>query len=731
VNAGEERPWLDAGLPVERRVDLLLQAMTLEEKVGQTHQLANVDADRHARLLENGAVGSTLLASGVQAGNVRDTGVAAGLVNAVQRLAVERSRLGVPLLVALDVLHGYRTVFPIPLGMAATFDPDVVRRAARVAAVEASADGIRWTFAPMVDIARDPRWGRVAEGFGEDPWLASRLGAAAVEGFQGADLAAEGALAACAKHFVGYGLAEGGRDYDSVDVGATTLRNVHLRPFRACVDAGAATVMSAFNDLDGVPMTMNGRWLREELKESWRYDGLVVSDWGAVAELCAHGVAADLPEAAALAFAAGVDVDMVSEAYHRHLAELVGRGVVPLERLDDAVRRVLRVKIRLGLFERPYVDTSRAGGVTLTEEHRAAARETAAASLVLLRNDGVLPLRPGSRVCLVGPFVDAGAEMLGTWTLDGRGEESVRVSDAFRERIPSDRLEVDDARFPDAMLVRARRSDVVVALVGEHPLRSGEANSVTSLELPPGQDEWLRRLHDLGRPLVVVVLSGRPLALSWAAEHAGALVLAWHPGTEGGHAVADVLLGDVAPSGRLPVSLPRTTGQVPLHSGRKPTGRPLDPRPEAPEGRYRDALDLPLYPFGHGLTYGEVNYADLVVPATVTLGEPVEVAVTVQLTGAVEVVETVQLYLRDPVAAVTRPVRELVATARVRLTPGEARRVSLAVEQSSLGYHDATGAWCVDPGRFEIMVGRDAAHGLTATFDLVPAVTTPVAGLDP
>ena len=711
-----ERPWMDAALDVERRVGLLLGVMTPAEKVGQTHQLANLDLERHADLLAAGGVGSTLAASGPLAGNVRDAGLGAEVSNALQRAAVETSRLGIPLLFARDVIHGHRTVAPIPLGQAATWDPGLVEAAARVAAREASADGVRWTFAPMLDIGTDPRWGRVAESFGEDPVLTARLGTAAVHGFQTGDLTAVEAIAACAKHYVGYAMAAGGRDYGSVDVGPTTLRNLHLRPFEAVVRAGVATVMSAFNDLDGVPVTAHPGVLRRILKDEWGFDGLVVSDWNAVGELLEHGVAADLREAAALALPAGVDVDMVSEAYARHLRGLVDSGEVGADLLDDAVARVLRLKFRTGLFERPYTDAGRAAAVTLTAEHRQVARDCAAASLVLLRNTGILPLAPGLRVCLTGPFATAREELLGTWTLDGRGEDVVTIADALTALLGED-VVVDDARFTDLTLHLARAADVVVACVGEHPMRSGEANSVVSLDLPPGQEDWLRAVHAMGKPLVVVVLTGRPLTLTWAAEHAAALVVAWHPGVEAGPALAEVLTGVRAPRGRLPMSFPRATGQVPVHYNHRPTGRPLDPARDSHEGRYRDSSDLALFPFGFGLTYGDVRYG----PTTVSTGAPGGVlTVSADLTCGDRrtVTEVVQLYVHDLVAAVSRPVRELVDFRLVTLAPGARERVGFTVRPDQLGYVDATGRHRVDPGSFEFWVAPHAAGGTGVTVDL-------------
>ncbi|MEI8082824.1 MAG: glycoside hydrolase family 3 N-terminal domain-containing protein [Actinomycetes bacterium] len=517
-----DRPWLDADLPVLERVRLLLMQMTAAEKVGQLVQVANIDAVGDADSLRQSRIGSSLAASGATAGNIRDKGVSARNVAEVQSIAVGQSRLGIPLLFARDVIHGHRTVFPIPLGQAASWDADLVQRAARIAATEASATGVRWTFAPMVDISHEPRWGRVAESFGEDPRLAGRLGAAAVRGFQGERLSDPTSVAACAKHFVGYGLAEGGRDYDEVNVGEIALRNRQMRPFRAALEAGCATVMSAFHTVDGVPMTANEHLLRGVLKQEWGFDGVVVSDWNAVEELLCHGVATDRREAAELALRAGVDVDMVSGAYGEFGAAALADGGWSVADLDDAVARVLALKFRLGLFDAVPDDAAAVLGwsVPIPAEHLKLAREAAAASFVLLANDGVLPLVAESlqRVLVTGPFADATGELFGTWTLDGRDDDVASFGTVLTALLPEGVVEVDSSGFSDRTLTRARGADVVIACVGEHPDRSGEANSVTSLNLPPGQEQLLAALGDLGVPLVVVVFAGRPLVLDAVAS---------------------------------------------------------------------------------------------------------------------------------------------------------------------------------------------------------------------
>lgn len=716
-----DRPWLDQGRAVEERVRALLDAMTLEERVGQLHQVANPHPVRDAEALAAATFGTCIVASGEHAGNVRDKGTQATAVNDLQRAAVETSRLGVPLIVARDVIHGHRTVFPIPLGQAASFDADLVRRCARAAAREATADGVRWTFAPMVDVAADARWGRVAEGWGEDPWLGGLLGAASVEGFQGGPdggrLSDPYAMAACAKHYVGYGLAQGGRDYAEVDVGPVTLHNRHLRPFVAAVEAGVATVMTAFHTLDATPMTAHLPLVREHLKQRLGFTGVVVSDWDAVAELLLHGVAEDGPQAALRALRAGVDVDMVSGLYSAHAAGLVDEGLLPQDLLDDAVTRVLTLKMRLGLFEDPYTDPARAATVHLSPEHRSLAREAAAAATVVLRDDGVLPLGPeGLRLHLTGPFATATEELFGTWTLDGRGEDAVTIADAARERFGAQHVTVDDGRFPDAALVHARAADVVVACVGEHPMRTGEANSVTSLDLPPGQREQLEALRRVSRRLVVVVVAGRALALD--AVPGDALVLVFHPGVEGGHGIVDVLAGDVPARGRLPLSLPRSTGQVPLHHDHLPTGRPLDP--DGPVGRYRDERDTPLFPFGWG--GGPVVYSQVHASApTLRPGESVQVSARLTNSGSRPVVETAQLYVRDEVASISRPVSELAGVEHVPLAPGESRTVTFAVDEQLLAHRDASGDAWAEAGFFTVRIAPHAGGGGTTRIELLAA----------
>ena len=712
ASPAEGRPWLDADRPVEERVEALLAVMTLAEKVGQLHQTANIDPAADAELIRSGAISSSLYASGATGGNVKDEGLLSSAIDSAQAIAVEESRLGIPLLFGRDVIHGHRTVFPIPLGLASGWDESLVERACEVAADEAHLEGVAWTFAPMVDISEEPRWGRVAESFGEQPVLSGRLGAAAVRGFQGEPLGEKGRLAACAKHFVGYGLAAGGRDYDTVSVGENTLRNLHLRPFKDAVDAGVLTVMASFNDVDGVPMHSNRRLLREVLKDEWGFDGVVVGDWGGVGQLMNHGVAADLREAAVYGIEAGIDLEMVSGAYAAHLAELVESGEVDPALVDDSVRRVLRLKFRLGLFERPYTGTPERSNAP-TGATRALAREAAHGSMVLLSNNGVLPLpaEPGT-LLLTGPFVEEGEALLGTWVLDGKGEDVVSPEAAFRERL-GDKLLVQDNRFSERGVQLVRQADVTVAVVGEHPWRSGEANSVARIGLPAGQLEVLHELAGIDKPLVVVVYTGRPLELGPVLGLADAVILAWHPGVEAGNALADVVFGDVAPFGRLPMTFPRTTGHIPTSTHQRPTSRTLTPEQDKTEGRYLDALVLPRLPFGHGLSYTTFSYGEISLSTTELsrAGGSLEVSVEVTNTGGRAGREVVQLYFRDPVAQVTRPNIELLDWARLDLEPGQARTARFTVTADQLGYFGRDLTRRVDTGEVVLMVGPDATRG--------------------
>ncbi len=719
------------------RVESLIEAMTLAEKVGQVVQ-RNVGGDRAPSELEaairGGRVGSVLNAPGPE------------LTNELQRLAVEESRLGIPLLVGRDVIHGFRTVFPIPLGQAASWDVEGIRIAARIAAVEAASAGVSWTYAPMVDIGRDPRWGRVAEGLGEDPYLAAKLAAAMVRGFQGDDLAARDSVAACAKHFAGYGAAEAGRDYAATAIPEPELRDVHFPPFRAAIEAGVASIMTAFSDLNGVPATGNEFLLRSVLREEWGFEGVVVSDWHAIPELVVHGVADDEAGAAAAAALAGVDVDMPGEGFDEHLERLVTEGVVPAERLDVMVRAVLRLKERLGLFEAPFTDPSRYPGLA-TPEHLAAAREVATRSAVLLKNDGVLPLDAGrlSRVAVIGPLADDGYEQLGTWVFDGDPGLSRTALPALREAL-GDGVQIeavralgttrskDDAGIP-AAIEAATRADVALLFVGEEAILSGEAHSRADIRLPGIQERLIQSVAATGTPLVAVLMTGRPLALTGVVDALNGLLCVWHPGTMGGPAIADLLTGRAVPSGKLPATFPRMTGQVPIYYAHKRTGRPARPDrmtlmddlpPRAPQhssgntSYHLDAGAEPLFPFGHGLSYTRFAYDRIATePDTLVQGEAITISARVRNVGQRAGVEVVQLYLHDLVASITRPVRELKGFRRVALGPGDEKTVSFTLTAGDLEFHGRDGTPLVEPGRFHAWIGGGSNADLRTEFELI------------
>ncbi len=692
------------------RVERLLAQMTLEEKIAQLNQRGGGeprDADpavRERRLNEllalarSGKVGSWLGACGAEH------------TRRLQEATLEGSRLKIPALMAQDVIHGYRTIFPTPLAESCSWDPALAERTAAAAAKEARAAGVDWTFAPMVDIARDPRWGRIVEGAGEDPRLGAAFAAARVRGFQGDNPAAPDRVLACAKHFAAYGAAEGGRDYNTADLSTATLEQVYLPPFKAAVDAGVASFMTAFNEINGVPCSGSVPLLRGVLRSRWGFGGVVISDFASIKEMAPHGFAADERDAARLGMIAGVDIDMMSDGYADHLAGLVTSGAVPIAVVDEAVRRVLRLKERAGLFDRALPDPAHEARVLLSPEMRTLAREAAARSMVLLKNEaGVLPLKDGlKRIAVVGPLADSGRDLLGTWACTGRGEETITPLAGLRELGAARGFEVafasggaalqDDPAARAAAVEAARGSDLVIAVVGEPESITGEGNSRSLVELPAPQQRLLEDLKATGKPLVVVLVIGRPLALTWVAQNADAVLVAWHAGTEGGSALADVLSGAVNPSGRLTTSFPRNVGQIPIYYNHKPTGRPHKPG-ERFVTRYNDVEQSPLYPFGFGLSYTTFDLRGArVSQSRLSANDAVILNVEVANTGPRAGAEVVQWYLRDPHASQTRPVKELVAFARVDVAPGMARAVSLSIPARELGFIDDSGAWRLEPG---------------------------------
>jgi len=719
--------------PTEReRIDALISQMTLEEKLGQLQQLDG-EADgryrpEHVDLARKGLLGSTL--------NVRG----AAQVNALQRVAVGESRLKIPLIFAFDVIHGYRTIFPNPLGEAASWDPAGAERTAAIAAAEARAAGVQWTFAPMVDIARDARWGRIAEGAGEDPYLGAAFARARVRGFQGTDYSQPDRIVACAKHWVAYGAAEAGRDYNSVDLSERTLRTVYFPPFRAAVDAGVGSVMSAFNDLNGVPASGNPFTLTQVLRHEWRFDGVVVSDYRSIVEMIDHRVAADEAEAARLALTAGVDMEMVSRSYVANGPRLLTEGRLTQAAIDEAVRRVLRVKLRAGLFDRPYADEARERSTLLRPDFRAAARLAAARSMVLLKNDGVLPLTKWPRtIAVIGPLADDRVEMMGNWAGDGRDGDVVTVLAGITAAVPAATRVVhaagvaidvkdlmtapgsaraDERAGIEQAVEAARGADAVVLVLGETGAMSGEAASRASLDLPGRQRELAEAVIALGKPTAVILINGRPLTIPWLADRPAAVVEAWIPGTEAGNAVADVIFGAVNPGGHLPVSFPRTVGQEPLHYDQKSTGRPPDEKNKY-TSKYLDTPWTPLFPFGHGLSYTTFTLGDLRLSAArIGVTGSLDVSVSLANAGTREGDEVVQLYVQDVVSSITRPVQELKGFQRVTMAPGVTRRVTFTLGPSELGLYDRDMKWVVEPGEFRVRVSNSSVGGVTGTFEV-------------
>jgi beta-glucosidase len=725
-------PYKDPKLGLEQRIDDLLGRMTLDEKIGQMCQSSSFPhpfSDQVKGEIRKGRWGSFL-----NAGEPRDRAEA-------QRIALSESRLGIPLIFGRDVIHGYRTIFPIPLGQAASWDPDLIRQAARIAGREASGAGIHWTFAPMIDIARDPRWGRIAEGLGEDPYLTATLGAAMVRGFQGESLSAPDSIAACAKHYVGYGAAEGGRDYNTTWIPENLLRNVYLRPFRAARDAGAATFMSAFNDLNGVPTSGNAFTLRQVLRNEWKFDGFVVSDWDSVIEMVPHGYAADLKDAALKGVQAGVDMEMSSNSYAVNLKSLVEAGSIAPALIDDAVRNILRVKFRMGLFDRSA--TAPAGSTSVpTPDALATARKLAAESIVLLKNEGrVLPLAKSiGRIAVIGPLADSPVDQMGTWVLDGRAEEVRTPLAALRHALGEAQVlwaqglknSRDTARDGFAAASEAaRKSDAVLLFLGEEQILSGEAHSRAFLSLPGAQAQLVEEVAKTGKPAVAVILAGRPLTFQEVTAKVQAVLYAWHPGTMGGSAIADVLFGDAIPSGKLTATFPRTVGQVPIYYAHMNTGRPPSPNelgipmgnPVDPRGytsKYLDVDYTPEYPFGFGLSYTKFEYSNMRLSAArLPLGGSLTASADIANSGGMEGNEIVQCYVRDLVGSITRPVRELKGFRRIHLKPGEKRTVEFRLSTDDLAFYKDGGELVAEPGMFHIWIAPDSASGLKGEFEVV------------
>ena len=715
---------------IEQRITALEARMTLDEKIGQMSQSTDMKTPMSPQIaneIRQGRWGSFL-----------NAGSPADRVEA-QRIAMKESRLGIPLLFGRDVIHGYRTVFPIPLGQSASWDPDLISQAAQIAAEEAYTEGIRWTFAPMVDITRDPRWGRVAEGLGEDPYLSSILAAGMVRGFQTSSLDNTDAVAACVKHYVGYGAAEAGREYNSTWIPEIELRNVYLPPFLAALKAGVASFMTGFNALNGVPVSGNQFTLRQILRQEWGFNGLVVSDYTAIPEMILHGYAADASDAARKALSAGVDMEMVSTTYFDHLKSLVAAGKVDPREIDAAVRRILRLKFQLGLF-----DQSLAAQLTPAPDaaKREIAKRLATESMILLKNDDhVLPLsKSTARIAVIGPLADSPVDQMGTWVMDGHTDEVETPLSALRKELGDDRIlyakgltnsrDTSHNGFTEA-IARANEANVVVLFLGEEQILSGEAHSRAFLDLPGAQQDLIEEVAKAGKPMVAVILAGRPLTIHAAAAKVQAVLYAWHPGTAGGSAIANLLLGDAVPSGKVTMTFPRTVGQVPIYYAHLNTGRPASQselgiplgNPVNPVGytsKYVDVDFTPEYPFGFGLSYTTFEYSHLQVSEpTLRKGGHVTVSAEVTDTGSGEADEVVQLYVHQDAGSVARPVRELKGFRRIHLKPGEHRTVSFDVAPEDLAFYNEHQKLVSEPGTIHVWIAPDSARGVEGKFALV------------
>ncbi len=719
-------------------LDPLIARMTLEEKAGQLSIYGAAWSGGVATTLNPPSQGPSFDGQLADAVAGRLTGVFNGngavMAERMQRAVMTQSRLKIPLIFAADVIHGHRTIFPVPVAEAASFEPDLAERTARVAAIEAAAGGIDWTFAPMVDIARDQRWGRTMEGAGEDVALGRLFAAARVKGFQGRDLKADDAVMACAKHFAAYGAAEAGLDYSTVDVSERTLREVYLQPFKAAFDAGAMSTMASFNEISGVPSTANHWLMTDVLRGEWRFPGFVVSDYTGDEELILHGFATDAREATKLAFLAGIDMSMQSGFYIKHLPDLVRAGEVPQEALDQSVRRVLAAKAMLGLFDDPFrrIDVKREKARSRTPASLKLAREAAVKAIVMLRNEGeLLPLpRAGKKLALIGPFASGPHDLNGPWVIYGDNKQAVDLASGIRAAgaavtvTQGSGVEQPLAGGIEAALAAANAADVVLLAVGEAENMSGEAQSRTDIGLPAPQQALVEAVAATGKPVVLILKNGRGMALTGAARDAQAILVTWFLGSEGGHAIADVLFGAAGPSGRLPVSFPQASGQEPYHYAHKPTGRPNpDGTPQPYKAHFRGLLNEALFPFGHGLTYGRIGYADLALSSpTLAWDGAIEASATIANTGARAAEEVVQLYVRDPVASVTRPVRELKAFRKVALAPGARETVRFRLTRADLLFIGRDLQPTVEPGRFELWIAPSAqAEGVSGSFELVRA----------
>ncbi|NNC94785.1 MAG: glycosyl hydrolase [Chitinophagales bacterium] len=721
---------------IEKKIDSIIKKMTLDEKAGQLHQImgsfGTVTDDLRGQV-KSGQIGSVL--------NEIDPKT----ILELQRIAVEESPNGIPILFARDVIHGFKTIFPIPLGQAASWNPLLIEECAHISAMEASSVGINWTFAPMMDVCRDPRWGRIAETLGEDPHLSSVLSSSMIKGYQGNDISEKGRIAACAKHFAGYGAAEGGRDYNTSLIPEAELHNIYLPPFKAAVENDVATFMTGFNDLNGVPVTANKYLTRDLLKNKWAFDGFVVSDWESISQLAVHGFTENQRESALKAFKAGVDMDMQSYSFLKHIPMLVKEGLIDQRSLDDAVRRILRVKFKLGLFDDPFFDPADFPEM-VNDDYREKAKQLAIESCVLLKNDDqTLPLEASgiSKLAVLGPLSDDPYEQLGTWIFDGDEKHSITPLQAIQEyangnfevnylKVLETSRSVNKSSF-NAAEELVINSDAVVMFLGEESILSGEAHSRARINLPGCQEELIDEISRMGKPLVVVIMAGRPISLENVVNKADAIIFAWHPGTMGGPAIADIVFGKVSPSGKLPVTFPKNSGQIPIYYNHKHTGKPptkekavlIDDIPVKAKqwsvgnvAYYLDAGYEPMFPFGYGLSYTQFTYENLKLSKDVLTSKADELTVRVDLVnnGDFEATEISQLYIRDLVSSITRPVKELIAFQRHALKPGERKTIEFKILVEDLAYYYPEKSWSTENGNFDLWVGGDSRADLKTSF---------------
>lgn len=710
---------------IESEIDSLMALMTLEEKIGQlTLYTSDIDVtgptirEGYKEDIRNGYVGSIFNAYGAE------------YTKSLQKIAVEETRLKIPLLFGYDVIHGHKTIFPMPLGESASWDLEAIEKSAQIAAAEASAEGLHWTFAPMVDVARDPRWGRIAEGAGEDTYLGTKIAVARIKGFQGENLKDLNTILACAKHFAAYGAALAGRDYNTVDMSDRVLREVYFPPFKAAVEAGVATFMTSFNEVDGVPATGSRYLMTDVLKEEWGFDGFIVTDYTSINEMVPHGIVANEKEAAELAINAGVDMDMQGGVYQDHLADLVKNNKVNEAQIDESVRRILRMKFLLGLFEDPYrySDTQREKDVVMSKEHLAAARDISRKSIVLLKNEGnTLPLKKNTKsIAVIGPLADSKRNMIGSWSAAGDYTKAVTLLEGIKAAVPSStkviyakgaNIDDDTTKWIDEAVKVARTADVVILAIGEDAQMSGEAASRSSIDLPGVQLELAKALKKTGKPIVAVLMNGRPLTINWLDENIPSILETWFLGTQAGHAIADVIFGDYNPSGKLPVTFPQSVGQIPIYYNNKNTGRPRSDQKYT--SKYLDISNEPLYPFGYGLSYTNFTYSNLgVSKSSYKMDETIKVTVTVSNSGKFAGEEVVQLYIRDLVGSVTRPVKELKGFKKIHLEPGKSQQVQFELTKEDLAFYTRDMNFEAEAGNFKVFVGSNSRDVLEADFEL-------------